>query len=537
MPDRDVESKSVTLRSSVCLLLILGVTALYAEDLIRCGEAYGEGESYISEERWVLRSISPDEFRRIFGKSSETIFDEFDSRHGVSKIAVRSSAREWPNADGSPYVALLLGFHLTRNGKHSFFQLVEENGRVPRIDNDVPGDDPPPRHPRVSLAPASGKPPLIRVEYDDHWMGAHAAGVTHNVLVFDFRMRKGRAARVSCTDGWMGGACTAFDAIYSPRRALRCRWSAADGDFVCTERLNLDAVWTKKESLRRFELFSGRAHKAPEAETTFADLKSAAEAMQRRPRRVLTVDGIGVLQRVINGDDNRVAVYAAADGSHKMLLRLYAFDLRGSTPSVEPVQVLRIPEIVSAHVTDIEARFDDVATDWHLDLSDYSVDPRMHYTVLTPLHRIRTIRHGYAPPNTSAHRLIVSEGLERAVFFVIVDEDAPLRVSAIRLASTAPEYVQCNAFLHPSSASRLDWKAAASRFELDIQPGYLRAESLEEDRLLGECMVSGTLTWTRAAGFAIQRGETCKGPRQGVAIADDGSMQAAVLPPKPAYDP
>lgn len=202
------------------------------------------------------------------------------------------------------------------------------------------------------------------------------------------------------------------------------------------------------------------------------------------------MDGIGVLQRVIHDDENRRAVYATADGSHKMLLRLYAFDLRGSKPSGQPVEVLRIPEVVSAHVSDIESRFDDVATDWDLDLSDYSVDPRMHYTVIAPRHRIRTIPERFGPRGTSAHRLVVYEGSKRAMFLV---------------------------------------NGAASRFELDIQPGYLRGESTEEDRLLGDCMTSATLTWTRSAGFAVQRGETCKGSRQGVAIADD-DVQVRLMP-------
>lgn len=508
----------------LCACIALAGVCANAADLFRCGEPYARSEEVphaSSADAVEIKEMTPAEFHSKFaGAAKQTV--RFAPAAGITSVVAHVVVERDEDAPSDMRLWLeTIGLEVRRESGRAFYLLDEAESET------RPHSDSRPTPVRVAHA-ATEHDALIAVRFATSWSGAHASGTEHNTLVIDLRSRAPRLVRLTCNEYWMGGACSAYDEVYSPRDTMRCVWSKADHDFTCTQRRSLATGWTTRESLRRFELLTSKGRLAPEHESTMRSLEEAARMIANRRPTNITINELGTLRQFHSTAEGKILFYAMPSTGLEMSLRLFAADLRAAAPTLQEVAVAEVPdrerpERHSAHR--------DAGIEYQADNAPALV-PRARFTLTGPAFSIlRATSLGGAP--SDFFRVDVADGPERALFLVAVDADAvPAKVAAMRLASTAMEHGECSSLTQPSSISSIAWNAVNARFDVTIEPHVEGSEQEDELDYGAGCSRRGTLSWSRADGFRLDQSPDCAGPRRVVSIAEDGTLAASVPPAK-----
>ena len=433
-------------------LFLAATNALGADATrVRCvpanGTIYPNGSLGTGQQRLV--AIDAKQFSARYGKLAKRSF-------GVVEVRAALVATDEPEAEESVR-QLRAGFAVQRDGRTRYYELIGGRRGEIRVFNDSMSEDERAKEPRVRVVSA-GDPslPLLRLEWTGSYQGAHASGSTRWILFLDFRAAPRIARFGECSAGWMGGACTAYDEVYSTHESFDCAWDAARADVVCRQTRVLDAGWTRRASTRRFALFGGE--ELPVREQSVRSL----EALARGPRGVHFVEGVGLVKPV-GTIAHRWFVYASAGTGHALEARLWSVDLRDPKGPIRPLPVQRLEAADPEHR---DASDDDVAPE-----KDWQGKPFPRFTADAMPFRIETKRLTTdAAPDVL--ELVLHDGKEGRGTFWIGGDAKSGTIAALRIASNAGEYTHCNLFVHPASAMSVAVTAKPFLATLGIEPPW-----------------------------------------------------------------
>ena len=422
---------------------------------------------------------------------------QFSARYGnVAKrtfgaIEIRAALVVPEDAEPVEETRLLhAGFAVHRGGATRYYELRGRKDGEIRVFNDSRSDEERAHEPRIRVAYA-GDPslPLLRLEWTGSYMGAHASGSTRSIVFLDFREKPRVAKFGDCYDGWMGGACTAYDELYSTHQSFDCAWDAALADVVCRETQALNARWTRRRSTRRFALFGGK-----ELPVRAQSVRSL-EALARGPRGEHFVEGVGPVKPVgtIAG---RWFVYASAGTGHTLTARLWSVDLRDPKGPIRhlPVQLLEGGDPEKHNATD------DVAPE-----KDWQGKPLPRFTPDAMPFRIETKRltTGASP---GVLQLVLRDGKESRGTFWIGGDAKSGAIAALRVSSDAGEYTHCNTFVHPAAAASIAVTAKPFLAKLGVEPAWTEeAPGDEAPKVPASHPWPATVTWRD--GFQISKNQ------------------------------
>jgi hypothetical protein len=504
------------MRILVLVIFSLLAASLQASELIRCGSAFGAaGDASMDREDWHLANVTQSAFRKTFAGARAEQFKDFEPVYGRPEI---DSVEMFTAADvdaEDPVFTLRVGVEIRSGASVRRLQLVDRHGTPPRMSNQVPGGAAPEVRMRSGLA-VSPDEPILRVDVREWYVGAHADGHVDTAIVLDLREAAPRVAVVSCNEGWMGGACTAHDALYSPKGSTRCSWSDENGDFVCTSIRIMDSDRGSLRGVRRHELLSKKSLAAPDALASLDELKAQSQ---------VAVQDIGTLEWIFTASTPRgeIRFFVVPSSTHRMTIRLVAVHPGGRVEEV-PVRILSLtPDVDSGAFV----AFDDAAAEIGYDLVTRKRFVRTRYTLAPSDHEFRARRIA-AYGSMKTYAVVLAEGRRRALFWVGVDTASrAAKIDALRVASTSAEYGGCNQFTRPASIASASWHADQPVADVVIEPGYV--EYWVEGNDFGvrkDCAVPATIRWSRDRGFVVEAGEKCLRLAQSVAIDDDGAVHS-----------
>jgi hypothetical protein len=312
----------------------------------------------------------------------------------------------------------------------------------------------------------------------------------------------------------MGGACTAFDEIYSVHPSLSCVWSDAARDYGCEQRRVLDAEWTKRNAVERIELFAHRTHPPRGALASLAALATVARA-ERERKSARMVAGIGVLKPagIVAG---RWLLFVATGNGYANTARFIAVDLTTDGPAtVIPVTTFDDPDEATdaaKETVDQKSRDDSVAQQF------------------TPIDDAFTTATSSVVREKTLHvvAVVLTDSGHRALFWIGGDA-ATSNVDALRVASDAPEYMHCDRFAVPASASRI---VLATPFlaKLHVESVWTMHQGAIDDEAQSEfCARSATVTWS--GGFRVAwEPKVCAKEARRVVIGARGKLSTADVP-------
>jgi hypothetical protein len=459
------------------------VSALAADPTrVRCvaeeERVYPNGSLGAGEQR--LAAIDAKQYSTRYGKIAKRTFGAVDVRAAL----VPNDEPDAERGEGR----LHAGFAV-HDGATRYYELVGRHGTPIVVGNNSPSDEERAHEPRIGVVFA-GDPslPLLRLEWTGSYMGAHASGGTRTNAFLDFHGTPRIAQVADCYDGWMGGACTAFDELYSSHEFFDCAWSAADADVICRVTQKLDAVWTHRASTRRFEVFAGR--ELPVREHSLRSL----EALARAPRGEHFVEGVGLVKPV-GTIARRWFVYASAGTGHALVARLWSVDLRDPKGPIRPVPV----QLLDAADPELQVSRDDVAAE-----KDWRGEPLPRFTPDALPFRIESRR---VTPGTSPDvlELVLHDGRARGVFWIGGDATSGA-IDAFRVSSDADEYASCHRFVRPPSAASVVVGLHPFSAKLRITPASTDDLSADEHTEPPSGPLSpATVTWS--SGFQITRNQ------------------------------
>lgn len=477
----------------------------------------GEGRVAMADMR--LLPVAAQEFAASFASKAVTHFGPFGRPYDIERIDVFTTMEDRGESDGLPgdERTLRVGLAVHRHGAVRYYGLADEEGTGLDATDESPSD----REGRPQVDIRLGTPdhalPIIRIAITTTYRGVHSSGAHEVSTYLDFGFSTPRViAETECDDGWMGGACTAYDSAYSTRPRFACRWSDEKRDYACEQRQELDAGWTKRHAVKDVELFAGRTA-PPHGALAPADFATLVRG-EPQSDTVRIVAGVGPLRRVgvLAG---RWVLFATTCGGYAETLELYAVDLTNSAPP-------RAIDVITLDESDDE--FD-------LPLNaDVRADDKDDRAAFTPVGDAFAIDVNTVVREQSLHvvSVLLTESGHRALFWAGGDA-ADGTLSAVRLASDAPEYRHCNRFEIPDSVSRVELSTPFAAV-LHVEPHWTVVNDEAEANSDAEfCMRTARLTWR--GGFQLAWStDSCRHglPARRVTIGPRGELATAALPPQ-----
>lgn len=471
----------------------------------------GRWEVSAGEPSNQLTPLTAQQFTSQYASLPRTRFGAFGAPYNIEALDVfarldKAKRRDDDIEENVARVAIAVRRH---NGT-KYYRLADEDGDDLVLEDEAPGERDEPQL-DVRFGTPDRRLPIIRINLVSTGRGAHSGYATQTAIFVDAGFGKAKIiGETECTDGWMGGACTAFDAIHSPKPELECSWSDAARDYECEERQELDAEWTTRHEVVNVSIF---AHRESPPRGAIASLQEFAN--QVRADRTLqaprVVASVGVL-RPAGMLADRWLLFVTTGTSVQQMARIYAVDMNSSDPAeLIPVQTLRSKpedEVVhdAAREKD-ELRFTPIDRDFTVDVKSIVRE--------TPLQVVS---------------LLLTEGKSRALFW-IGGNAATGDLDALRLASEAPEYVQCNRFEVPDSVSSISISRPFAA-TLHIEPHWTLYNDAAEVFEEGEsCARIAHVTWSDS--FDVDETVTqCWSalPERRVVISPRGELSTAALP-------
>ena len=426
---------------------------------------------------------------KIDGKAFRARYGAFPKKtFGALEVRAALVATDGDEPPADPADRLLrAGFVVRAGGAAKYYELLgdDDEGGAIEVDNDARSQEERAKEPRITVAFA-GDPtlPLLRFEWTSSLGGGRSSSNSRDVLFLDFRGTPSIAQRAQCTEGWVGGNCTAADHVHWPVEGYDCAWDAKLADVVCLDTLHMRADWTHRASTRRFAVFARK--ELPVRERSVRSL----DALARGPRGTHFVEGVGLVKPV-GTIAHRWFVYAATGTSHALVVRLWSVDLRDPAGPIRPLPL----QVLDAPVEDDALDPGDVATE----KSD-PAHPRPRFTPDALPFALETTRLTPAGNSPDVLQLVLRDGKGRGVFWIGGDA-ASGALAALRVASDAGEYAECGRFRHPSSAAASGIVAKPFAATLSITPRWEEQESDEPATAPKVAPHRATITWN--GGFRI----------------------------------
>ena len=396
----------------------------------------------------------------------------------------------------------------------TFFRVVNAAGQWPDFDvrDEKLVDEP--KFVRLTNDAAGS---LFRVTIQSKYRG-HTTTEIETTYIVSVKPQPRIVASINCQEvEGGGGACGAFDFIYSAHDALQCDWSRRLHDFACTStRAYIDIHWMTHPEERRFTLLGDESLPVTKSGTP------SFHSIQELGRRVWTdlalstqrvmVDGIGLLAP-LGYDPLRPVVFAAPGLYDDMELRVFVFPREGA-PVAVPLR-----KIVDSHEAAERPKSPDDE-------------------VFTPTGEEWSVAAGepFALASATVFPIVLHDGKGRGLFWLAIDRTTkPPAMSLLRLAADVGPYDRCKTFIYPASASAVT--IAGEHADLTIEPHSRRgeggeAEKWEDDGDELPCHVRGTVTWDHERGFSVVTSEVPCHPdevRVGVVIDALGHLSTAPL--------
>ena len=217
--------------------------------------------------KFVELRLTPEELARIELLTRHTAGPFDDTKLGFAFVDVYFDRTLAPEEERSEFSAdgtlrlVLVTRH--RDGARRFWRL-EQSANDPDPSNQLGMDllsisDEPDEHERVVIATGDSSMPLVDIQYDSNSFGANSGVDLTRHLIVDLRRPSPRPIAVlDDGQGFGGGACGAYDSLYSTGHELGCRWDGGRGDFQCAETFHrYDSDWGERRGSRFFLLDSG----------------------------------------------------------------------------------------------------------------------------------------------------------------------------------------------------------------------------------------------------------------------------------------
>ncbi|MEO8367978.1 MAG: hypothetical protein ABI806_02105 [Candidatus Solibacter sp.] len=363
--------------------------------------------------------------------------------------------------------------------------------------------------------------PLLVMQLKSHSMGANSGANVTTRHLFDFRTGppKSRAA-LDCVEYQAGGACNAYDSLYSQQTDVDCQWIAERNDFLCTHtrravRLWGDTAWTEVSYL-----ISG-------------DMRWPAEVEPDSPRTLpewvdslaggSPVGGHTVLP--IHGD-----THVLWQGHQGTLLAS-----RGETSHHWPKFTLIHGHPQSASelpVRTLEPGQDKPSND---EEPLRGIAPG----ILAGSPMTFTVKELGGPGGVQFLQVLLTQGDHRSLFWIGIEESH--RAEALWIATDAAEYDVCREAHVAASATKAQWLGGSRTLAtLDVEPrrflssegeGYLMKNGEQGSN---QCPQDVRLSWTSETGWQIAgQARACNGETvtiRAIAISATGEITANPAP-------
>lgn len=418
-------------------------------------------------------------------------------------------------------------------GDQTFFRLVDRSGKWPVFLEDD--------HDRLSAAPSiarladDSEKSLFRLTVKTADRGGKTIADIESTYVVAVAPVPHIVIEVDCMVVSGGGICDSGG--YTSGDELVCDWSRSLRDYQCAStRTYADWLAMPHPAQRRFTLIGDK--KLPVTKSGMASfgslqeldrrLRSDREQAQQRfradpmhPMDVKTddllngervmVDGIGILEPLLDVRNENRPLYAAPGRDDDMELRVYAFPNDGEPIVVPFHKLVDGHEPIEEHAEPKEPRTA-IAEDWSVKVGEELGLGTARFVSIT-----------------------LYDGKARGVFWLAWDESKPHAMSTLRIASDVGSSAHCFTFFYPASAS--SFTMVGDHADVMIEPHSRRGDSGELTKPQDgdpplPCHVRGTVTWDHEKGFFLALTDVPCQPgeeRVGVVIDAHGHLSAAPL--------
>ncbi len=484
------------------LALVLAAAIAAAPARFTCGDR--PTQSSIEEVSSRLLPMTAKEFAARYASFDRTQFGPFANRYGIEQLdaytrVVESKSKDDDDTDTSYDVPVI--FVVKRRGVTHYYRFANKADENLSAEYDKP-----------QLAIGLGTPdrelPILRLSFVSIYRGAHSGSHDESVSYIDFGFSSPRViAKMVCSDGWMGGACGAFDSRSWTQ--VKCSWSAAKRDYDCQVHKELDADWVNRSEVRSVDLFAHRERMPQGVLPSLAALAVAARADHKLSSPV--VAGVGTLQSA-GVLANRWLLFVSTSLDVRQMLRIFVVDLTTDAPA-QPIVVKTLTA----------PREDEPPPDPDIMILENGFTP---LTVPFSIARANVAKES----SLEIVSLVLQEKKQRAVFWIGGDA-ATGALDAMRLASDAPEYKQCDRFTLPDSASSI--RIARPFFAtMHVEPSWLLYNDGAESDGEKSCERIAHVKWGKGFEIEWEQAECRDGlPAHRVVIGKNGELSTGPLPP------
>lgn len=507
-------------------------------------EPLGQEQDLLVHPALKLVEIHPtsDERQRIERLTPHTAGPFDEAKYGFNFVDAYFDRKLAPEDERSDFTAdgilrLVLAMR-TPNGARRFWRLE------PAGDNPDPGSvlgmdplaitDEPDEYERIVTATDDPSVPVLDIRYSASRFGANTGVSFERHLLLDLRQRTPRAiALLDTVETGGGGACGAYNLMFGTRREFGCQWMSARGDFRCAETLHrYDTDWTERRGSRFFLLDSGETlpYPADGPRTLRAFVENAVRSRQGRTEMLEPYGAATIIETLSFGTATVVLVgtpLLTEEHVEFFGIRFHAGIVRPGSPTIteEVVPRARLEASAPTHV--------DLA---HMQRLAARQKPSERFVPdgTPPEFRSRLL---FETDYQKVLHVTVTEGEGRGVYLLGLEYvDARLTADALLVATEAPSYSGCNAWMLPTTAVAMDIGTNPFTALVDVEPAQLETLDRESDDWIispqtdPRCPSKVQVTWRSGTGFELQQQPiTCGAPRtpRRVRIDRDGRLTSS----------
>jgi len=458
-----------------------------------------------------LIALPGDEFQASYAGLPRTRFGAFPAPYDIEALDVFAGIE----GDDDEGRSLRAAIAIRRRGITKYYRLADPDG-----DDLDAADEAPSEREQPPLDIRFGTPdrtlPIIRIALVTTFRGAHSGSATESDSFIDFGFSTPKIiAGIESTRGWMGGACTAYDAMYEVKSSGKCSWNAAERDYDCALTRELDTDWRTRHAVMNVSLFTGRRTRVANA-----SLQRLADEVRadRSPWAPRVLAHVGTLRPAALLAD-RWFLFVGTGSGYELTARIYAVDMT-TTAAAEEVPMSDLRD------TDDERSVPDLLA---ADGQPFTLVDHDFYVGVRSLTRERK--------KLNVVSMLLTENDHRALFWIGGDA-ATGDLDALRIASDAPVYDGCNSFEVPDSASEISVATAPFAATLRIEPHWTADPDISAAVVKGDeesCVRIAHVTWSDGFDVEDTQAECRSGPpAKRVLIGEHGELSTAPLSAKPA---
>ena len=246
------------------------------------------------------------------------------------------------SADGTLQLVLVTRH---RDGTRRFWRL-ELSAGDPDPSNQLGMDllsisDEPDEHERIVVATGDPSVPLVDIQDHSNSFGANSGVDLTRHLIVDLRRPSPRLIAVlDDVQGFGGGACGAYDGLYTTGHELGCRWDGGRGDFQCAETFHrYDTDWGEQRGSRFFLLDSGETVPYPtNGSRTLRAFAEGAVSARQAGSAILEGNGAATIVRTLSYGTTTLAIigtpHFSETRSAQFAARFHVAILRPGQPTI-----------------------------------------------------------------------------------------------------------------------------------------------------------------------------------------------------------